>query len=503
MLETGDFVDIRFQDEARHKKPVGIYWLQSAAAAAAEAAGLPDARTTIAVYRIPSLVGAVAMVLLTYWAALAFVGRRDAFLAAAFMGASIILMVEARLAKTDAALGACSVAAMGALARAYFARGVARLPVSTVLVFWSAAALGILIKGPLIVMFAGLCALVLSIRERSGRWLLALRPWLGILLVAAVVAPWFAAITVKSGGAFYSASVGHDMLGKVGAAQTYHWAPPGYYLLTFFATFWPAAIFAAIAVPFAWAMRREDTIAFALAWIVPNWLVFELVPTKLPHYVMPLFPAVAIVTVIAVARGHVGPHRPGARAAAFLIPFIPIGLTLALAYAAWTLDGTLPLAGLTILVVASAVAVAAWRFFGRGEIERAALTGVAAAVALAVGVFGFIQPTLRSLKISPRLAAIARSIDCQNPSVGTLGYREPSLVFLIGTDLRMLNDGAEAASFLGEGGCRLAFVERRFEDDFRRQAESREVAPSLLTRVPGFNINGGRRLDIAAYLARP
>ena len=44
MLETGDFVDIRFQDEARHKKPVGIYWLQSAAVAAGEALGVPEAR---------------------------------------------------------------------------------------------------------------------------------------------------------------------------------------------------------------------------------------------------------------------------------------------------------------------------------------------------------------------------------------------------------------------------------------------------------------------------
>src|SRR5918995_1126344 len=76
MLETGDFVDIRFQDEARHKKPVGIHWLQSAAVASAEALGLPEARTAIAAYRLPSLIGAVAMVLLTYWAALAFTGRR-------------------------------------------------------------------------------------------------------------------------------------------------------------------------------------------------------------------------------------------------------------------------------------------------------------------------------------------------------------------------------------------------------------------------------------------
>ena len=45
MLETRDFVDIRFQDEARHKKPVGIYWLQSATVAAGEALGVPQART--------------------------------------------------------------------------------------------------------------------------------------------------------------------------------------------------------------------------------------------------------------------------------------------------------------------------------------------------------------------------------------------------------------------------------------------------------------------------
>ena len=73
----------------------------------AEALGVPEARTTIALYRIPSLLGALATVLLTYWAALAFLGRRGAFLAAALMAASILLMVEARLAKTDAVLAAC------------------------------------------------------------------------------------------------------------------------------------------------------------------------------------------------------------------------------------------------------------------------------------------------------------------------------------------------------------------------------------------------------------
>src|SRR5262249_43999716 len=76
MIESGDYVDIRFQDETRYKKPVGIYWLQAAVVTTAEALGVPNARTTIALYRIPSLLGAIGAVLLTYWAALVFVSRR-------------------------------------------------------------------------------------------------------------------------------------------------------------------------------------------------------------------------------------------------------------------------------------------------------------------------------------------------------------------------------------------------------------------------------------------
>jgi 4-amino-4-deoxy-L-arabinose transferase-like glycosyltransferase len=396
MLETVDFVDIRFQDEARHKKPVGIHWLQSASVVAAQALGVREARTTIAVYRVPSLLGALAMVLLTYWAALAFVPRREAFLAAALIAASVILLVEARLAKTDAVLGACSVAAMGALARAYLARGVGRLPASTIMVFWAAVAFGILIKGPMILLFAGLCVLALSIRERSARWLLPLRPGLGALFTLAVALPWFAAIAVKSGGAFYTAAVGDDLLGKVTTGQQNHWGPPGYYTLAFFATFWPGAAFAAIAAPFAWAHRREDEVAFALAWIVPSWLLFEAFSTKLPHYVMPLYPAVAILTVLAISRGAVGPDRRGARIAGLLIPFFPIGIAVALLAGVWWLDRTAPYAALPVLAAAAFVAVLAWRMFARSEVQPAVLTSVAASVLLVGAVLGLAQPALRS-----------------------------------------------------------------------------------------------------------
>src|SRR6185436_13100375 len=122
MIESGDYIDIRYQNEVRYKKPVGIYWLQAGVVNLAETAGFPQARTTIWLYRIPSLIGAIGAVLLTYWAALTFVSRRTAYLAGLMMATSVLLTIEARLAKTDAMLLLCCVAAMGVMARAYLAR---------------------------------------------------------------------------------------------------------------------------------------------------------------------------------------------------------------------------------------------------------------------------------------------------------------------------------------------------------------------------------------------
>src|ERR1700681_1857518 len=90
MIENRDYVDIRFQDEVRYKKPVGIYWLQAGVVNTARALGMTRALTTIWLYRIPSLAGAIGGVLLTYWTALAFVSRRAAVLAALMMAGAIL-----------------------------------------------------------------------------------------------------------------------------------------------------------------------------------------------------------------------------------------------------------------------------------------------------------------------------------------------------------------------------------------------------------------------------
>ena len=100
MMETGNYLDIRFQEQPRYLQPAGLYWLQ---VTAAKITGYgPEA--PIWVYRLPSLLAATAAVVLTYWVALPLAGPVGAFIAALLLTPCILLGVEARLAKTDASV---------------------------------------------------------------------------------------------------------------------------------------------------------------------------------------------------------------------------------------------------------------------------------------------------------------------------------------------------------------------------------------------------------------
>jgi 4-amino-4-deoxy-L-arabinose transferase-like glycosyltransferase len=297
MVETGDYVDIRFQDEARNKKPVGIYWLQ---AGAAKLFG----KDRIWPYRLPSLLGALAAVLSLAALAKPAFGREAGLTAAFLLASSLLLTVEAHLAKTDAVLLLTVMVAQLALAQVYV-KSRASEPTGGGLVaaFWIAQGAGILIKGPVTPLISLLTLLTLWIADRrsgirSG-FAARLRPALGIPLALLIAAPWFIAVSLGD-SAFLQEAVGQDLIPKLIGGQEAHGAPPGYYLLTVMITFWPAALLLWPAVIWAWRHKREPTVRFLLAWLIPGWLLFELIPTKLPHYILPLLPAVALMAALAL-----------------------------------------------------------------------------------------------------------------------------------------------------------------------------------------------------------
>src|SRR5216684_365981 len=466
MVETGDFVDIRFQDEVRYKKPVGVYWLQAAAVETASRLGLPRAQVRVWLYRVPSLIGAIGAVLLTYWTALAFVTRRGAVLAGLILGSSVLLGVEARLAKTDAMLLLTVVAAMGALARVYLSwqRGEdpAHPPWTWPAIFWTALAAGILLKGPLILMFVGLTIATLAILDRSATWLWRLRPVWGLMWLLVLVLPWFIAIFWRAGDAFFTDSIGGDMLSKL-AAQESHGAPPGVYLLL---------------------------------WLVPSWIVFELVLTKLPHYVLPLYPAIAILTIGALERRVLSRSWLMRGAAWWFI--IPAGASVIAVIGAITLTRQPVFLAWPFVGAALIFGLFAWWLYDDNRAERSLLNAVVAAMFLAVAIYGVIIPALTPLFPSAEIARALRNVVCVGPRAAAAGFHEPSLVFITGTST-VLTDGSGAADFLGQGSCRFALVEPRSERVFAPRAAAIGLRYNVATRIDGYNISQGRAISIAIF----
>jgi len=499
MIETGDYVDIRYQDDVRYRKPVGIYWLQAAVVNTASALGVPNARTSIWLYRLPSLIGAIGAVLATYWCALAFVSRRGAVLAALMMMSSSILGVEARLAKTDAVLLFMVVAAMAVLARVYLAprRGDPQPGWGQLAIFWTALAVGILIKGPMILMVVGLAAATLVVLDRSARWLLALRPLPGLLWLFLLVLPWFIAIYARVGTQFLIGSVGEDMLAKVANPQETHGAPPGLYLILFFVTFFPASILAGLATPAVWAIRREPAARFLLAWLVPSWIVFELVVTKLPHYVMPLYPAIAILIAGAVET-KVLSHRPWLVRGVMWWFLVPIIVSIVAVVGAIVIERDLVLFAWPFFAAAVVCGLFAWQLYDDDGAEHAFVRATAASVLMAIGIYAVVVPALTPAFPSVALAEVLHDSNCQDPVAASVGYEAPSLVFLAGTKTHF-TDAAGAADFLLKGPCHFAFVEARQQRAFALRAEAIGLRYDRGPVVEGYDISIGKPITMAVF----
>ncbi|MDB5415672.1 MAG: dolichyl-phosphate-mannose-protein mannosyltransferase [Rubritepida sp.] len=507
MVETGDYVHIRVGEEERNKKPVGIHWAQSASVHLLEMTGLAD-RSDIWAYRIPSLLGALLAVLATFSFGRMLVGRRTAMLAAAMLAGCMVVMVEAHIAKTDAALLASVTAAMGLFGAAYL-RPDSFGPRKAAL-FWIFLGIGVLLKGPIAPMVPLLAGLTLAVVDRHASprgwlhapWLPALRWQWGVPLMLAIVLPWMIAIGIATEGRFFSQAIGGDMLGKVGAGDEKHWGPPGFYILTLLISAFPAGFLVILAARRSWVERRMPATRFLLAWVVPTWLVFEAVATKLPHYTMPTYPALMLLGAIWALDPLRGEPPVWLRWFAKLaVAGVAFGLGIAALAVPWFVTGHEAMGALLALPAAALLVWLTWREMSRANWARAAAVSVVAAIPLYFSVMQLTFPQIEALWIGPRLEAVlareAPGLPSEN--FGITGHAEPSTLFYIGGGLQLLRRGQDAAAFLAAEPGRVVAVGDRAEADFRRESTELGLRLQEIGAVDGFNYTRGRHLTLRLF----
>jgi 4-amino-4-deoxy-L-arabinose transferase-like glycosyltransferase len=499
MVDTGDYVRIRVGEEERNKKPAGIHWLQAGSVHLLEATGLGD-RRDIWAYRVPSLLGGILAVLATFHWGRSLVGRRAAFLGAAMLACSLVLVAEAHIAKTDAALLATVAAAMGLFAQAYLRpeQFTARQAAG----FWLILGASVLLKGPVGPMVPLLAGVTLAIADKGAPWLRALRPGWGLPLLAAAAAPWFIAIGIATEGRFFEQAVGGDMLSKIGSGEEKHWGPPGFYLLTFGIAAFPGAWIVLCALPTAWRERLHPPTRLLLAWVVPSWLVFEAVQTKLPHYTLPLYPPLMLLGAAwAMDPLRRLPRRWWRGIAVAALVLTAFGLVLAAQAAALFTLRDMFVTGLLIGPFAALLVFVLLRTARRGEWGRAGLLGALLAIPLYAAILEGLVPRLQPLWIAPRLAATleARAPGLASRDFGITSHAEPSVLFAVGGETSLLRTGGDAARFLAAGPGRVVAVGDRAEKDFQAEAKALSLPLQDIGSVTGFNYTRGRWVTLMLF----
>lgn len=454
MVESGDWSRIRLQEADRTVKPAGTYWLQ-AASAEAFAGERPN---TIWAYRLPSALGLALAAIAALWGGTALIGQRPALLGAGLFAAGMLAGFEGMLAKTDALLVGFTTLALAALAR--LRMGAAR-PRAHALIFWAALACGILIKGPVTPLVIGLTLGVLALWERGARWGAPLLWWPGPLLALAIVAPWFVSVNLATNGGFFA-----GMIGDVAPKLTRGDALPGYHLFLLPFLIFPATYALPAAARLAWGAARAPRdeqdrapLRFLIAWAGASFVFFELMSFKLPHYVLPTYPAIALLCgaglTAMVGRDWRTTHPAGlvlfGVSGAVIVALTAASATFMPGDAATDIRRAVS-AGLIGFGVVG-LALAALLMLRRPAARAAVL--IACALVLSFSWRERLLPEARELHVSSEAAAAltrARLTPRADRPLWVVGYNEASLIFLTRSDIR-LADAARAGAEAEEGAA--------------------------------------------------
>lgn len=385
MLETGDWITPHFNGRPRFDKPILFYWLITLSY---RVFGV----TEFAV-RFWSALAAVMLALLIAWAAQRRFGPPADLWAGLAFAVNGLTGLLARAAVTDMLLTLFVTLAI--LAGVEALSDATRKGRRWATMGWAAMGLAVLVKGPvgLLIPAMALGGALLILRELRG--LTRLFPWQGPVLFAAIAVPWYVLVLSANGWAFVEGFVIKHHVTRFTGVISSHAGPLWFYipvaLIGFFpwSGFLPRALWRGGTV----ARRREirepgDRLLVACAcWAIGVFVFFSLARTKLPSYVFPAFPALALlVGTAAISNGKPTtdnrpttrngqlsvvrcqffippegqPPRWLARAGGWLIGLTGGALAVGFGLVPWILDAFRPRAGGILDGVAAPVGLAWW-----------------------------------------------------------------------------------------------------------------------------------------------
>jgi 4-amino-4-deoxy-L-arabinose transferase-like glycosyltransferase len=288
MMQGHDYLVPRVNGLPYKEKPPLLFWAMAVFSA-------PFGDVTELTARLPSVFAGILTVVLAYLLASRLYGPRTAFWAGLILATTQRFWWQARFGQIDMLLTACVTAAFFCFWQWHTQRRNGYR-----VAFYLAIAAGVYAKGPPAAVFPLLMILTFYWRQRSERK--ALHLFAGLFAVAVLIAIWLIparmAVSVESaanadGG--ISANLFRQTVGRFFMGVS-HANPPWYYLLNAPLDLLPWSIFLPWTIPWVWKRRRESVeMRFLLSWIVPAFVFFSICSGKRAIYLLPLYPAFAIL----------------------------------------------------------------------------------------------------------------------------------------------------------------------------------------------------------------
>jgi 4-amino-4-deoxy-L-arabinose transferase-like glycosyltransferase len=471
MLLRKDFVTPWFNDQPRFEKPVLLYWLQLpffAALGASETAA-----------RLPSVVAGLVAALATFALLRDLVSIRAGVLAAVSLATSFRFVLYARQGLTDVPVVAALTLGLWGMTRAVTRPAARRAAYGA----WACVGAAILLKGPV-----GLLAPVIW---TAWAWLSGgrdalrrTRPLAGVAIAAAIAVPWYAVMLALHGRAFANVALGYEIVARYLSPEF-----PGrergffYYWGVWLGDGAPWSLF--LLPAFWWAYKRRSTLAeneirvmvLAAVWFMTVLLIFSVSQYKLPHYILPAYPAMALAVGIFVDAA-IQRRVPAAlwRAPAY----VAVAALIACAVLLWLLmarvfglhagDASFVM---PVVVAAGAVVVAVLASPLAGTRPLAMFAALAATLVVTYGLLAvFVAPReLRRFQPVPVLAdAVDQTVGANEPLAVAGNYGAPGLVFYTHHHVQHLVTRDELVEFLSAPGRRHCVLP---------EAELQAVAPAL------------------------
>lgn len=299
MLERNDWVTPTSNYKPFYEKPILIYWMIMASYKLFDVFEVA-ARLPIALCGIASAVALLVMVR-------PFLGGRAAMFSALALLSTPLYVTVGRVAITDVPLTLfMMLGALGLFSRLWGAHWI------SLAVAYSALGLALLAKGPVPVALVAIIVLIYLawIRPKGAegghqwwwRKLAVLHPLLGTAVMLSIAAPWYIAEGMATKGAFFQEFFINQNFGRA-LGKVNHQNPFWYYIPFFFAGFFPWSVVNLFAIGRYFSLlkkrwlptRRANLELFSIIWIVFVLGLFSLLKTKLPTYILPIAPPMAIL----------------------------------------------------------------------------------------------------------------------------------------------------------------------------------------------------------------